>query len=72
VVDTLGQASIFDAIRTPRRKQRNGSLRGVDPVDPVAGLIGELCRSCADLDPARIDDGVVSPVGEQAERGERC
>lgn len=59
---------IFEAIRTPRGKGRNGSLHGTKPVDLVAGLITELRARFPDMDPADIDDvilGVVSPVGEQ-------
>ena len=62
------QALIFEAIRTPRGKGRNGSLHGTKPVDLVAGLITELRARFPDMDPADIDDvilGVVSPVGEQ-------
>ncbi|OZE36601.1 acetyl-CoA acetyltransferase [Rhodococcus sp. 05-2254-5] len=62
------QAMIFEAIRTPRGKGRNGSLHGTKPVDLVAGLITELRARFPDMDPADIDDvilGVVSPVGEQ-------
>ncbi|MBM7241861.1 acetyl-CoA C-acetyltransferase [Rhodococcus fascians] len=62
------QAMIFEAIRTPRGKGRNGSLHGTKPVDLVAGLITEFRARFPDMDPADIDDvilGVVSPVGEQ-------
>ncbi|SIR60954.1 acetyl-CoA C-acetyltransferase [Williamsia sterculiae] len=61
-------AFIYEAIRTPRGKQRNGSLHSVKPVDLVAGLIKELQARHPDIDPADINDvilGVVSPVGEQ-------
>ncbi len=61
-------ALIFEAIRTPRGKGRNGSLHGTKPVDLVAGLITELRSRFPDMDPSDIDDvilGVVSPVGEQ-------
>ncbi|MBJ7289523.1 MAG: acetyl-CoA C-acyltransferase, partial [Williamsia sp.] len=64
----MSDAFIYEAIRTPRGKQRNGSLHGTKPVDLVAGLIGELRTRFPDMDPADIDDvvlGVVSPVGEQ-------
>ncbi|WP_045821229.1 acetyl-CoA C-acetyltransferase [Williamsia herbipolensis] len=64
----MSDAFIYEAIRTPRGKQRNGSLHGIKPVDLVAGLIGELRTRFPDMDPADIDDvvlGVVSPVGEQ-------
>ncbi|AJW40180.1 3-ketoacyl-CoA thiolase [Rhodococcus sp. B7740] len=61
-------ALIFEAIRTPRGKGRNGSLHGTKPVDLVAGLITELRARFPDMDPSDINDvilGVVSPVGEQ-------
>ncbi|MET0316598.1 MAG: acetyl-CoA C-acetyltransferase [Rhodococcus fascians] len=59
---------VFEAIRTPRGKQRRGALHGVKPVDLVAGLIRELRVRFPEMNPADIDDvvlGVVSPVGEQ-------
>ncbi|WP_207836502.1 acetyl-CoA C-acetyltransferase [Williamsia soli] len=62
------QAFIYEAIRTPRGKQRKGSLHTVKPVDLVVGLINELKVRFPDLDPADINDvvlGLVSPVGEQ-------
>src|SRR5699024_5498949 len=61
-------AFIYEAIRTPRGKGKNGSLHGIKPIDLVTGLIREVRRRFPDLDPAVIDDivlGVVSPVGEQ-------
>ncbi len=64
----MSDAFIYEAIRTPRGKQRNGSLHGTKPVDLVVGLIKELRTRHPDIDPADIDDvvlGVVSPVGEQ-------
>ena len=64
----MSDAFIYEAIRTPRGKQRGGSLHGTKPVDLVAGLITELRTRFPDIDPADIDDvvlGVVSPVGEQ-------
>ncbi|MBT0567515.1 acetyl-CoA C-acetyltransferase [Williamsia sp. CHRR-6] len=64
----MSDAFIYEAIRTPRGKQRNGSLHSIKPVDLVAGLISELRGRFPDMDPADIDDvvlGVVSPVGEQ-------
>ena len=36
------EAFIYEAIRTPRGKQRNGSLNEVKPVNLVVGLIDEL------------------------------
>jgi acetyl-CoA C-acetyltransferase len=62
------QAFIYEAIRTPRGKQRGGSLHGVKSVDLASGLINEVLARHGGLDPADINDivlGVVSPVGEQ-------
>ncbi|NKY42606.1 acetyl-CoA C-acetyltransferase [Nocardia cerradoensis] len=62
------EAYIYEAIRTPRGKNKGGSLHGTKPVDLVIGLIEELRARHPGLDPAAIDDivlGVVSPVGDQ-------
>jgi acetyl-CoA C-acetyltransferase len=62
------EAFIYEAIRTPRGKQRNGSLNEVKPVNLVVGLIDELRTRNPDLDENLISDvilGVVSPVGDQ-------
>lgn len=62
------EAFIYEAIRTPRGKQKNGSLHEVKPIDLVVGLMNELRRRYPEMDPALIDDvvlGCVSPVGEQ-------
>ncbi|OBB27155.1 acetyl-CoA acetyltransferase [Mycolicibacterium peregrinum] len=62
------EALIYEAIRTPRGKGKNGSLHGVKAVDLVVGLIHELRSRHPGLDPATIDDivlGVVAPVGDQ-------
>lgn len=62
------QAFIYDAVRTPRGKQRGGALHSVKPIDLISGLIDALLERHPDLDPKAIDDvvlGVVSPVGEQ-------
>ena len=61
-------AYIYDALRTPRGKNRGGSLHSVKPVDLAAGLLTELQTRNPNLDPNLIEDvilGVVSPVGEQ-------
>jgi acetyl-CoA C-acetyltransferase len=61
-------AYIYDALRTPRGRNRGGSLHSVKPVDLVVGLLDELGPRNPGLDPAQVDDivlGVVSPVGEQ-------
>jgi acetyl-CoA C-acetyltransferase len=66
--DTMTEAFIFDAIRTPRGKgKKDGSLHEVKPVNLLAGVLTELQRR-NDFDTAAVDDvvmGVVSPVGEQ-------
>ena len=62
------EAFIYEAIRTPRGKQRNGSLNEVKPLNLVTGLVDELRRRFPDLDENLISDmilGVVSPVGDQ-------
>jgi acetyl-CoA C-acetyltransferase len=62
------EAFIYEAIRTPRGKQRNGALNEVKPLDLVVGLIDELRTRNPDLDETLISDvilGVVSPVGDQ-------
>jgi len=62
------EAYIYEAIRTPRGKGKNGSLHGVKPITLVVGLIDELRQRHPDLDPNLIEDlvlGVVSPIGDQ-------
>jgi acetyl-CoA C-acetyltransferase len=62
------EAFVYEAIRTPRGKQRNGSLHEVKPLNLVVGLVGELRNRFPDLDENLISDvilGVVSPVGDQ-------
>jgi acetyl-CoA C-acetyltransferase len=62
------EAFVYDAIRTPRGRGKNGSLHGIKPVDLVVGLIDELRTRNPTLDVERVDDvvlGVVSPVGDQ-------
>ncbi|MEG3616544.1 acetyl-CoA C-acetyltransferase [Isoptericola haloaureus] len=64
----MTEALIYDAVRTPRGKNRDGSLHGVKPVDLVVGLIDALTERHPSMEPELIDDvvlGVVSPVGEQ-------
>ncbi|MBS4101581.1 acetyl-CoA C-acetyltransferase [Tsukamurella paurometabola] len=64
----MPEAFIYEAIRTPRGKQRGGALHATKPLDLVVGLIDELKHRYPTMDPAAIDDivlGVVSPVGEQ-------
>jgi acetyl-CoA C-acetyltransferase len=62
------EAFIYEAIRTPRGKNKNGALNEVKPVNLVVGLIDELRTRFPDLDENLISDvilGVVSPVGDQ-------
>jgi len=62
------EAMIYEAIRTPRGKGKNGSLHGTKPIDLVVGLIEEIKTRHPGLDPALVDDivlGIVSPVGDQ-------
>ncbi|MFE7165916.1 acetyl-CoA C-acetyltransferase [Streptomyces sp. NPDC057616] len=64
----MPDAYLYDAVRTPRGKNRGGALHGTKPVDLVVGLIHAIQERTPALDPTRIDDivlGVVSPVGEQ-------
>ena len=61
-------AYIYDALRTPRGKNRGGALHGTKPVDLAAGLLTALQTRNPNLDPNLIEDvilGVVSPIGEQ-------
>jgi acetyl-CoA C-acetyltransferase len=62
------EAFIYEAIRTPRGKNKGGALNEVKPLDLVVGLIDELRTRNPDLDENTISDvvlGVVSPVGDQ-------
>ncbi len=62
------EAFIYEAIRTPRGKQRDGALTEVKPLNLVVGLIDELRSRFPDLDESMISDvilGCVSPVGDQ-------
>lgn len=64
----MTEAFIYEAIRTPRGKQRGGALNEVKPLNLVVGLVDELRRRFPDLDENLISDvvlGVVSPVGDQ-------
>ncbi|MFS0865703.1 acetyl-CoA C-acetyltransferase [Microbacterium sp. 179-B 1A2 NHS] len=64
----MTDAYIYDAVRTPRGRNRGGALHGTKPVDLVVTLIDAVLRRNPGLDAADVDDvvlGVVSPVGEQ-------
>ena len=60
-------AYIFDSIRTPRGKKKNGALHEITPTDLLAKLMIHLQKKHA-LDTAQVDDvivGCASPVGDQ-------
>jgi acetyl-CoA C-acetyltransferase len=62
------QAFIYEAIRTPRGKQKGGALHSVKPLDLIVGLLRELKARHGGLDSRSIDDvilGFVSPIGDQ-------
>lgn len=62
------EAFIYEAIRTPRGKGKNGSLHSVKPVTLVINLLKEFQARHPGMDPNQIDDvilGVVTPVGDQ-------
>jgi acetyl-CoA C-acetyltransferase len=64
----ITDATIFDAIRTPRgRGKKDGRLYPVKPIDLLAGLLREL-QQRNQLDTSQVDDlvlGCVTPIGEQ-------
>ena len=63
----MPEAFIYDAVRTPRGKGRNGALQTVTPIDLVTTVLRAL-QARTGLDTARVDDvvlGCVEPVGEQ-------
>ena len=60
-------AYIFDALRTPRGKKKNGSLHELTPTDILAKLLKSL-QEKHNLDTSQVDDvimGCVTPVGDQ-------
>lgn len=62
------EAFIYEAIRTPRGKGKNGALTEVKPLNLVTGLIDEIRHRHPNLDESMISDvilGCVSPVGDQ-------
>ena len=62
------EAFIYEAIRTPRGKGKNGALTEVKPLNLVVGLIDEMRRRHPNVDENMISDvilGCVSPVGDQ-------
>ncbi len=60
-------AYIYDAVRTPRGKGKNGSLHEVKPVRLLTELL-EALKQRNNLDTSRVDDAIIGctgPVGEQ-------
>ena len=60
-------AYIFDALRSPRGKKKNGALTQLTPTDILSKLLVSL-KIKYDLDTAQVDDvimGCVTPIGEQ-------
>ena len=63
----INEAYIYDSIRTPRGKRKNGSLNEITPTDLLSKLMLVLSEK-HDLDTSQIDDviiGCVMPVGDQ-------
>jgi len=63
----MNEAYIYDSIRTPRGKRKNGSLNEITPTDLLSKLMLFLSEK-HDLDTSQIDDviiGCVMPVGDQ-------
>src|SRR5882724_9384195 len=64
----MGDAYVFDAVRTPRGRGRSsGSLHEVSPLRLAAGVLRDI-RDRNDLDTSQVDDvilGVADPVNEQ-------
>jgi len=60
-------AYIFDALRTPRGKKKDGALHELTPTDILAKLLKSLKKK-HDLDTSQVDDvimGCATPVGDQ-------
>ena len=64
----MADAFIFDALRTPRGKgKQGGALNQATPIHLAATVLRAL-RERNDLDTSKLDDvvlGCVEPVGEQ-------
>ena len=56
------EAFVYDAIRTPRGRYRNGSLHGTKPIDLVVGLIDEIRKRNPSLEVDRVDDVILGVV----------
>ena len=63
----MTKAYIYDAVRTPRGKKKNGALHEITALSLSTQML-EAIRDRNELDTSRVDDvvlGCVSPVGEQ-------
>ncbi len=63
----MTEAYIYDAVRTPRGKKKDGALNEITALQLGAQVL-EAIRDRNELDTSRVDDvvfGCVSPVGEQ-------
>ena len=63
----MTKAFIYDAVRTPRGKKKNGALHEITALSLSTQML-EAIRDRNELDTSRVDDvvlGCVSPVGEQ-------
>src|SRR2546423_13702808 len=64
----MGDAYVFDAVRTPRGRGRSsGSLHEISPLRLAAGVLKNI-RDRNDIDTSEVDDvilGVADPVNEQ-------
>ena len=63
----IEEAYIYDSIRTPRGKRKQGALNEITPTDLLSKLMVQLSNR-NDLDTSKIDDviiGCVMPVREQ-------
>jgi hypothetical protein len=56
------EAYIYDAIRTPRGRGRNGALHGVKPISLIVGLLQAMQERNPKLDPGLIDDLILGCV----------
>jgi len=63
----MTKAYIYDAVRTPRGKKKDGALHEITALQLASQMLAAV-RDRNELDTARVDDvvlGCVSPVGEQ-------
>jgi acetyl-CoA C-acetyltransferase len=67
--NTMAEAMIFDAIRTPRgRGKASGALYDIKPVNLLAGALNALADR-HDLDTSQVDDVVIGCVSAYGEQG---